>query len=93
MDQLLQKIKTGLRIKHDKLDEEIMATIEAALIDLKLGGIHKLDVDDALIYRAIQLYCKASYGMAGEASDKYQASYDMLKISLALAGDYNGHAQ
>jgi len=50
MDQLLQKIKTGLRIKHDKLDEEIMATIEAALIDLKLGGIHKLDVDDALIY-------------------------------------------
>lgn len=90
MNPLLQKIKTSLRIKHDKLDEEITATIEAALIDLKIAGINKLDTEDALIYRAVQLYCKATYGDFGE---KYMDSYNMLKISLALAGDYNGATQ
>lgn len=91
MDNLLQKIKTSLRIKHSQLDDDVQSTIEACLIDLQLAGIQRIDTEDALIYRAVQLYCKATYG--SEFSEKYMESYNMLKISLALAGDYNGATQ
>lgn len=86
---LLEKIRKSLRISHNKLDEDIQDLIEAAKLDLKLGGVMKIDETDPLIIRAIALYAKSASGYFENMSERYEESYTMLKISLALAGDYN----
>lgn len=86
---MLEKVKLALRIKSNKLDEEIADLIEACKIDLSLSGVKKIEDTDPLIQQAIKLYCKANFGLDNKDSEKYQKSYEMLKISLSLCGDYN----
>lgn len=86
---MLEKVKLALRIKSNKLDEEIADLIEACKIDLSLSGVRKIEDTDPLIQQAVKLYCKANFGLENKDSEKYQKSYDMLKISLSLCGDYN----
>lgn len=86
---MLDKVKLALRIKSIKLDEEIEDLIESCKIDLSIGGVRKINEDDPLIQRAIIIYCKANFGMDNNDSEKYQKSYDLLKQSLSLCGDYN----
>ncbi len=85
---MLDKIKLALRVASDTLDSEILDIIEACKYDLKLAGVVKIEETDPLIIRAITLYAKANFGY-DEDSEKYTKSYEMLKISLSLAGDYN----
>lgn len=86
---LLEKVRKSLRISHTKLDDEIAELIEAAKLDLKISGVVKIDEADPLIVRAISLYAKSASGYFEQMADRYDQSYVMLKISLALAGDYN----
>lgn len=86
---LLEKIKLALRIRTTALDSEIDDLIEACKLDLGLAGVSKIEETDPLIQRAMILYCKANFGLENKDSEKYQKSYEMLKTSLALAGDYN----
>lgn len=86
---MLEKVKLALRIKSIKLDEEIEDLIEACKIDLSISGVRKINEEDPLIQRAIIIYCKANFGMDNKESEKYQKSYDLLKQSLSLCGDYN----
>ena len=86
---MLEKVKLALRIKSNKLDEEITDLIEACKIDLSLSGVKRIKDTDPLIQQAIKIYCKANFGLDNKDSEKYQKSYDMLKISLSLCGDYN----
>lgn len=86
---MLDKVKKVLRIKSDKLNDEILDLIEACKIDLSISGVKKIDETDALVIQAIKLYCKANFGLDNKDSEKYQKSYDMLKNSMALCGDYN----
>ena len=86
---MLQKIKLALRIKTNALDDEIYDLTEACKIDLSISGVRKIDEEDPIIIRAIILYCKANFGLDNKESEKYQKSYDLLKQSLSLCGDYN----
>lgn len=86
---MLEKVKLALRIKSSKTDEDILDLINACKIDLSVAGVKKINEDDALIGQAIKLYCKANYGLDNKDSDKYLKSYELLKSSLALCGDYN----
>lgn len=86
---MFDKVKLSLRIKTNKLDEEIEGLIEAAKIDLSISGIKKINELDPLIQRAIIVYCKANFGLDNKDSEKYQKSYDLLKQSLSMCGDYN----
>lgn len=86
---MLEKVKLSLRIKNNKLDLEINDLIEACKIDLSICGVRKVDENDPLIQRAIIIYCKANFGLDNKDSEKYQRSYDLLKQSLSLCGDYN----
>lgn len=86
---MLEKVKLALRIKSVNLDEEIEDLIEACKIDLSVSGVRKIVEEDPLIQRAIIIYCKANFGMDNNDSEKYQKSYDLLKQSLSLCGDYN----
>lgn len=94
---LFDKVKLALRASGTAFDAEITDLIEAAIADLRLVGIvvtetqeegSPTEVDDPLLVRAIVLYAKAESGFFDDA-ERYRASYDYLKCSLSLAGDYN----
>lgn len=86
---MLEKVKLSLRIKNNKLDTDILDLIEACKIDLSLSGVKVINESDPLIIQAIKLYCKANFGLDNDNSEKYQTSYDLLKMSMSLCGDYN----
>lgn len=86
---MLEKVKLALRIKSNILDLEIDDLIEACKIDLSISGVKRIEESDPIINRAIILYCKANFGLENKQSEKYQNSYDLLKQSLSLCGDYN----
>jgi len=86
---MLEKIKLALRVSGNIFDLEIQDLIDAAKIDLKISGVAKINETDALIQRAIIVYCKANFGYDNNEAERFQKSYDMLKQHLSLAGDYN----
>lgn len=86
---MLTKMKKALRITHDVLDDEIQDLIDAAKMDLQISGVKKIDETDPLIIRAITIYCKSHIGLDNPDSTKYDASFELLKIHLALSSDYN----
>lgn len=86
---LLEKVRSSLRIKNTKFDDEIEDLINACKVDLSLSGVKKIDAEDVLIQQAIKLYCKANFGLDNKDSEKYRNSYQALKVSLSLCGDYN----
>lgn len=85
---MLEKVKKDLRWSHSKLDEDIQDNIDACKLDLKRVGILKLDESDALISKAIKLYCRWQYNFENQA-DRYKNAYESLRDALSLCGDYN----
>lgn len=88
MDELLQKVKTALRIKHTALDSDILDNIQACLLDLKVHGIIHKDHTDELIQNAIKLYCRAEYTDDPDKSDAYGQRYREMRNCLKLAEGY-----
>ncbi|MGL4523530.1 MAG: head-tail connector protein [Bacilli bacterium] len=86
---LIDKIKTSLRVSHDQLDDEINDLISAAKLDLSISGVNRIDETDALIIRAVTVYCKAHFGLFNDDSVKYERAYNLLKNHLTLCGDYD----
>lgn len=89
---LLEQIRKSMRIAHTALDDIILADIEAGKTDLSVAGVQTLDADgelknDALINKALELYCKAQADYEGKGI-QYQETYDKLKDSLSLCGEY-----
>lgn len=85
---MLEKIKASLRITHGNFDPEIQGDIEACLLDLKRAGIPNPNQEDALINKAVEMYCKWQYDFGGKG-DKFEQAYTNLRMGLALCGDYN----
>jgi hypothetical protein len=85
---MLEAIRLSLRLTSEVFDSEIADLIEACKIDLRLAGVVKIEDDDPLILRAVTLYAKWHFGYVDDG-ERYQKSYDLLKTSLCLAGDYN----
>ena len=88
--EMLEEVKVALRVTSNRFDDEIETLIAACKTDLRIAGVTAVDESDPIIKRVIVLYCKANFGYDNPESDKFQRSYDMLKCSLTLAGDYNG---
>jgi len=86
---MLEAVKIALRIKNTAYDSEITGLIEACKLDLKISGVKTISESDALIERAIEMYCKANFGIGNTEGERWQKAYDSLKEHLALAGDYN----
>lgn len=89
---MLELVKKALRISNTAFDDEIESLIAAARADLVLAGVNvaiaSLDTD-ALINRAVVVYCKAEFGYDNPDADRFRKSYDSMKMHLTLAGDYN----
>lgn len=84
--ELLEEVKTDLRISFDDLDEDIESNIAAALLDLGIAGVATAELD-ALSKRAVKLFCRWQYNFDGRA-DKYAEAYHQLKITLSLDLDH-----
>ena len=87
---LTEKMRAALRISSTsaKITEEIEDCIAACKADLKNDGVKRIDENDALIIRAITLYCKAEFGYQNNA-EKFRNSYDILKMRLSMSREYN----
>lgn len=86
---LTDKIREALRISSQAkpITDEINDCIEACKRDLRQVGVNNLDENDALIIRAITIYCKAEFGYSDKAQ-QFRQSYDSLKLALSLMEDY-----
>ena len=84
---MLDAVKLSLRLMDDTFDTEVKDIIEGCRYDLKLAGIVKYSDDDPLILRAVTLYAKGHFGFAN-TGEKFLQSYESLRNSLCLAGDY-----
>lgn len=84
---MLEQIKKAMRISHNALDSDIQSNISSALADLARVGVN-VEVDDELISKAVELYCKWQYEYLGKA-EQYQKNYELLRDSLSLSGDYH----
>lgn len=87
---LIDDVKLALRVTAPDFDPEIQGLIDAAKADLKLAGVADPVETDPLIKRAIITYCKANFGYDNPEAERFQQSYDMLKMHLTLSFDYNG---
>lgn len=85
---LIDEVKPQLRITTTEFDSEITDLINACKADLQQSGLYEVDETDALIKRAIILYCKANFGYDNPDADRFQQSYEMLKNHLSLSADY-----
>ena len=87
--KLTETIRAALRIssKAEPITAEINDCIEACKRDLQQVGVNNLDESDALIKRAITIYCKAEFGFSDKAQ-QFRQSYDSLKIALSLMEEY-----
>lgn len=85
---MLEKIKLSMRIKHTQLDNDIQGNIDACLLDLKRVGVINAKETDALIIKAVEMYCKWQYDYGGKG-DRWEAAYNNLIMGLSLCGDYN----
>lgn len=95
-DTILTKVKTALRVSINSFDDEITDLIEAAKLDLGIVGVRNADIEsgvdptDALIVRAITLYCKLYFGEPS-TSDHWKSlkeAYDEQKAQLSMATGY-----
>lgn len=88
---LLDDVKLALRITSSAFDSEIQDLINAARADLILAGVkpEKANDDlDPLIKRAIITYAKAHFGYDNPEAERFQKSYEMIKMHLTLSADY-----
>lgn len=85
---MLEKVRTALRITHNKLDDELQDVIDACKADLKVSGIVKQDESDPLIQQAIKTYAKAEYEQDVNKANRLTQAYISLKIAMCLCGDY-----
>lgn len=84
----LEKIKTALRISHDRLDDDIGSDIAACLADLHVCGVAYGTEDDPLVLNAIKLWCRAHYTDDPVKGAEYLRRYNSLKSCLMMAEGY-----
>lgn len=85
--ELLDKARLALRISTSAFDGEIADLIEAAKVDLSLGGVVNLDESDPLIVRAVITYVRLHFGEPDDF-DRLKRSYDEQKAQMGMATNY-----
>ena len=80
------EIRKSMRISHSALDNDIERDINAARLDMSRVGIDEKK-DNALIDKAIELYCKAQFDYLGKG-EQFHKAYDKMIDSMALSEDY-----
>lgn len=79
---MLDKVKTALRISHDRLDEEINDTIETARAELIRSGCDLYSLDESLVRSAIITYCKYAFASDDKKRDGFLRSFQYQQDCL-----------
>lgn len=85
--EVISAVKMALRISTTAFDDEIIALVEAAKVDLNIAGVTVPDELDAICTRAIITYVKMHFGEPDEY-DRLKRSYDEQKAQLSMATGY-----
>lgn len=88
MDELIEKLRTALRIKSTAFDDELAVLIDACKTDLELSGAPKFSEYDPLCIQAVTFYCKANFGFTGDEGEKYQGRYEAVRTMMAHSSAY-----
>lgn len=89
IDVSKEKMRSMIRIGHDKLDDELEMLKEAYLTDLSMSGVNIIPAEDMLSLAVLRLYLRWQMNYNGEA-DRYRQSYEAAKIAMSLASEYTG---
>lgn len=92
--QVLEQLKSRMRIRHEALDGVLTEDINAGALELTRAGVsvYKEDPgtelrDDALIATAICYHAMAAEDYGGKAQ-QYQQSFEKLRDALSQSGGY-----
>lgn len=85
--ELLNKVKTAMRIVTNAFDEEIRSLMAAAVLDLGLAGVTNDSLTNPLVFRAVVTYCRMNFGQPDDY-DRLKASYDEQKAQMSMATGY-----
>ena len=83
---MLEYVKIAMRITVDAYDLELRVLIQAAKMDLSIGGVEPDDGDE-LVRRAIVTYCRMHFGSPPDY-DRLEQSYKWQKAQLMYASGY-----
>lgn len=87
--ELLEQVKTALRVTVNNYDSELTELIEAAKFDLGIAGVQLPAELDAICGRAIITYCKVHWSALTDGEwSRLKASYDEQKAQLSTATGY-----
>lgn len=84
---MLNATKLALRITTDVFDSEILALLQAALLDLGVAGVVIPGCYDMLVQQACITYVKMNFGQPDDY-DRLKRSYDEQKSQLASCTGY-----
>ena len=84
---MLNATKLALRITTDVFDSEILALLQAALLDLGVAGVVIPGCYDMLVQQACITYVKMNFGQPDDY-DRLKRSYDEQKAQLASCTGY-----
>lgn len=84
---MLNATKLALRITTDAFDNEILALLQAALLDLGVAGVAIPGCYDMLVQQACITYVKMNFGQPDDY-DRLKRSYDEQKAQLASCTGY-----
>lgn len=89
MPSLLDKTKTALRVTVTDYDTDLAGLIDAAKLDLGIGGVTLPASLDAICERAIITYAKLHFSALSDGEfSRLKASYDEQKAQLSTATGY-----
>ena len=85
-----EQVRKKMRISHSRMDDDIASNIKAARLDMSRVGIEP-GADNALVDKAVELYCKAQFDYLGKG-EQFQKNYEGLRDAMSMAAEYRGDA-
>ena len=83
-----EKMRSMVRISHNKLDDELDILKKACQTDLSMSGVNIIPTGDMLSLATLRLYLRWQMNYNGEA-DRYMQAYQSAKIAMSLASEYS----
>jgi hypothetical protein len=81
-----EDIRKKVRISHAYMDDDIQSDINAARLDMSRVGVD-ISKDDALVDKAVELYCKAQINYL-DRGEEFLKGYEKLRDGMSLTTRY-----
>lgn len=82
----VEDVRKRMRITHAYIDDDIRSNMKAARLDMSRVGINTKK-NDALMDKAVELYCKAQFDYLGKG-EQFRKNYEDLRDAMSMAEVY-----